>query len=512
MVALEKFKANPDAAITAGTMISRCSRSVCGSGSLEQLGRSDICAACGRYAFHILILLLRDSRSLGMPRMLLLMVVLCLLQTKTPIAQPISAASGGADGGVPIQIGESVITLNGPWRFHTGDDARWADPTFDDSGWEKMDLTAAAGAHDSDVGLTGYVSGWTARGHAGYSGYAWYRMRVLVTAPAGAELALAGPPLVDDAYEMFVNGRLLGSDGDFRRAPPTVYSIQPRLFPLGHAGSADGFSAVIAFRVWLSAATLRDSLEDAGGIHIAPALGEAGAIAGRYRLQWLQTVTGYVVDAVEPLMFVLLAIFAWVLIAFDRGDDAYQWLIAAFMLTAMVRVNQVVFFWAQWESLRVFDVAKNVILVPLMLAAWTLAWSAWFRRRVRAGLLYFVAVTTILYLGLELTSRTEVVASSSHIAAAFGWFSNGLRLVYLGVMAGVGFEAIRRRQNEVWITLTAMVLVAAGLFAQELSALHVPGIWFPFGTGVSRTQYVYAIFDVVMFGLLLRRLLSFARR
>jgi hypothetical protein len=446
-----------------------------------------------------------------MPGTLLLMV-LCLLQTKTPMAQPISSDSGSADSVVPIQIGASVITLNGPWRFHTGDDARWADTAFDDSSWEKVDLTAAAGAHDSDVGLTGYVPGWTARSHAGYSGYAWYRMRVLVSAPAGAALALSGPPLVDDAYQIFLNGRLLGSDGDFRSGLPTVYSIQPRLFPLRDAGSADGFAAVIAVRVWLSAETLRDSPEDAGGIHIAPAVGEAGAIAGRYRLQWLQTVTGYVVDAVEPLIFVILAVFAWILTAFDRNDDAYRWLIAAFALTALVRVNQVVFFWAQWESLRVFDVAKNVVLVPLMLGAWTLAWSAWFRRRVRKELLYFVTVITMLLMGSEWMGRTEIFASSSHLASVFGWFSNGLRLVYLGVMAGVSFDAIRQRRKDVWIALLAMVLVAAGLFAQELSALHVPGIWFPFGTGVSRTQYVYAAFDVVMFGLLLRRLLSFARR
>jgi hypothetical protein len=447
-----------------------------------------------------------------MTRMLLLLLVLCLLQTKMPMAQPALADSGSANNAMSIQIGASVVTLNGPWRFHTGDDAQWADPVFDDSGWEKVDLTAAAGAHDSDVGLTGYVPGWTARGHAGYSGYAWYRIRVLVSAPPGAALALTGPPLVDDAYQIFLNGRLLGSDGGFGSAPPTVYSIQPRFFPLTNADSANGLSAVIAFRVWLSAGSLRDSPADAGGIHIAPALGDAEAIAGRYRLQWLQTVTGYVVDAIEPLVFVLLAIFACVLIAFDRDDDAYRWLIAAFMLTAMVRVNQVVFFWAQWESLRMFDVAKYIFLVPLMLGAWTLAWSAWFRRRVRTELLYFVAVITVLFMISEWTSRTEMIASSSHLAAVFGWFSSGLRLIYLGVLAGVGFEAIRQRRNDVWITLPAMMLVAAGLFADELSALHVPGIWFPFGTGVSRTQYVYAAFDVVMFGLLLRRLLNFARR
>ena len=34
----------------------------------------------------------------------------------------------------------------------------------------------------------------------------------------------------------------------------------------------------------------------------------------------------------------------------------------------------------------------------------------------------------------------------------------------------------------------------AGLFGGELlDPIGVPGIWFPFGIGVSRTQYIYAI-------------------
>ena len=57
-----------------------------------------------------------------------------------------------------------------------------------------------------------------------------------------------------------------------------------------------------------------------------------------------------------------------------------------------------------------------------------------------------------------------------------------------------------------------MVLVSVGLFAQELSNLHIPGIWFPFGTGVSRAQFAYAAFDLAMFALLMRRLLLFAQR
>src|ERR1700754_4902997 len=79
-----------------------------------------------------------------------------------------------------VTLGHSTASLNGPWQFHVGDDPRWSSPGFDDSSWETVDLTPAPGAHDGDVGLPGYVSGWSRRGHAGYTGYAWYRINVSV--------------------------------------------------------------------------------------------------------------------------------------------------------------------------------------------------------------------------------------------------------------------------------------------------------------------------------------------
>src|SRR5580698_5946236 len=120
---------------------------------------------------------------------------------------------------LPVTIGRSVVVLTGPWKFHLGDNPRWATTDFDDSAWETVDLTpASANAHDADVGLTGYVPGWTARGHAGYSGFAWYRIRVAVSAPPGDALALSGPSSVDDAYQFFLNGTLLGGYGDFSKS------------------------------------------------------------------------------------------------------------------------------------------------------------------------------------------------------------------------------------------------------------------------------------------------------
>jgi hypothetical protein len=72
-------------------------------------------------------------------------------------------------------------------------------------------------------------------------------------------------------------------------------------------------------------------------------------------------------------------------------------------------------------------------------------------------------------------------------------------------------RGILERGREVWIALPAVILVATGLFAQELGALGVPGIWFPFGVGVSRTEYAYAGLVVALFALLLQRLRGFAR-
>jgi len=44
------------------------------------------------------------------------------------------------------------------------------------------------------------------------------------------------------------------------------------------------------------------------------------------------------------------------------------------------------------------------------------------------------------------------------------------------------------------LALVTLAVIVAGLFGGELlDPIGVPGIWFPFGIGVSRTQYVYAI-------------------
>src|SRR5215472_6305077 len=114
-----------------------------------------------------------------------------------------------------VTLGESAASLVGPWQFHTGDNPQWADSAFDDSSWGTVSLLpkpiyipAYRGA--SYRTTLYFVPGWTAQGYPGYSGYAWYRLRVTVDRQhedprdVGQPLAISVPPEFDDAYQIYV--------------------------------------------------------------------------------------------------------------------------------------------------------------------------------------------------------------------------------------------------------------------------------------------------------------------
>lgn len=81
-----------------------------------------------------------------------------------------------------------MVELDGPWHFHAGDSPAWASAGFDDSSWSLL----AAG------------KSWSEQGYRGYTGTAWYRLRVMLPAHEG-QLALY-LPCVTDSYQVFANG------------------------------------------------------------------------------------------------------------------------------------------------------------------------------------------------------------------------------------------------------------------------------------------------------------------
>jgi hypothetical protein len=423
------------------------------------------------------------------------------------------AAANAAPGNpADITLGESTFVLDGPWKFRTGDDSRWAAVDFDDAAWENVDFKAPPGATDGDVGLADYVPGWAAKGHPGHVGFAWYRISLKVAAPAGRDLAILGPLAVDSAYQLYANGQLLGAVGDFSTTEPTAYSYHyPRLFVLPQSISNSG-NITIAVRAWLG--PWAKGAPGVGGIHIAPVIGERAAIEAQFRLQWLKVIEGYAVDTIPALLFLLMAVMSLCLLIFDRHDSAYLWLAAGLLLSGIQRGNQAVFFWFEIESIRDFVIVILAFVGSLSLGAWLMAWRSWFKLDWPAWLPRVIAGLTLVLMFAHLLAHPWLFhdAYPQAVGKVMRSVITCVRWALLLIYVFLIYRSIRLRGREGWWGLPAMLAIGVVLFSSELAAMHVTGIWFPWGVGVSLSEYASVAFDAFLFALLVRRLRSFARR
>jgi hypothetical protein len=190
-------------------------------------------------------------------------------------------------------LGKGTVALDGDWQFHLGDNPAWASPALDDSGWERI----------------GVDKPWGYQTHFGYTGYAWYRRHVnfLPVAGVDSDLALLLPP-IDDAYEVYWNGTLIGHLGKLPPRPFYYRNLPAQILQLGHPGAG-----VLAFRVWKAPYFSADSGES-GGLHRPPLVGPADAITaykGNLNFQWLRgRLFAFAVQLIYALI-VFLGFLAW---------------------------------------------------------------------------------------------------------------------------------------------------------------------------------------------------------
>ena len=301
------------------------------------------------------------------------------------VTPPVSAPAATV-----IHLGDSVVALNGPWKFSIGDspvdpDSKtplWASPNFDDSKWETVDLAPKSEAQNPITGVSGYVPGWTARGHAGYWGYAWYRIRVHIESRPDLKLALAGPAAVDDAYEVFDNGAFAGNFGEFSHGHFAFYYSRPMVFQLPQqAGMSSGESTqVIAFRMYMQPQTLFQA-SDPGGFESAPLLGETAAIANLHHVLFDELIRAYVWQPIEGAVFGLLGLLALSLALFDRSDRVYLWIGALLLMISIDAFSGALSVWTTLVSSQYDQISHEIILFSLKYAAWVMVWRAWFRQR-----------------------------------------------------------------------------------------------------------------------------------
>jgi len=439
-------------------------------------------------------------------------------QAPSAANHPVRAMAGSSEH---VSLGQSAVPLYGPWKFTVGDSPvdplthapLWAQPGFDDSKWETVDLTPKNGTFDPVGGYTGYVPGWTAKGHAGYWGYAWYRIRVILETHPGDELALAGPPDVDDVYQVFDDGELVGSFGNFSGNQPVTFYAQPMIFslPRSAAGNPGPTTRVLAFRVWMQPEALATQ-PDAGGFHTAPVLGEARAVTAGYQLRWLELIRSYLPSAIEALLYALLSVVAFSLILFDRSDRVYLWIGTVFLFQAASYSLTAFDVWTQHVSIWVDSLLTYGLLAPLICAGWVMVWWVWFGRQRPAWLPRVAAASALLYIISNIIGEDLFFTFIPHpVAAAFHMVSLVVRSFFFALFVSIIVQAIRSRGLEGWLVLPAILLLGIGMFGGELAVLHIRVVWFPLGVGINLPHSASLLLVATVALLLLRRLLLSVR-
>jgi hypothetical protein len=251
---------------------------------------------------------------------------------------PISSAQQLSGGGKPESstlvlqnLTDGAVPLDGPWQFHLGDHPAWAAPSYDDSHWEQLSADKP----------------WGEQNHPSYTGYAWYRRRIAIhSAGTPSDLALMFRR-IDDAYEIYWNGKLIGRHGAF---PPHAvwyaFSQPPATF--GWPSPQEG---VMAIRVW-KAPLLSEDSGLSGGFTAAPLAGTPAAIvAAKAKLdyEWLrsrQFVFG------EDLIYALVALISLLVWLRYRSQWTLLWM-ATFALASISR--QLVFMMALSWPMAVVD-------------------------------------------------------------------------------------------------------------------------------------------------------------
>ena len=205
-------------------------------------------------------------------------------------------------------LGKGTVDLPGPWRFHIGDDLRWADPSINDTpgenGWETILADRP----------------WGAQSHYAYTGFAWYRLKLRITpAPdvkTSFQLLL---PSLQDSCEVYWNGRLVGRYGELPPHPSSPALNAPAAFTL-----PDARSGTLAIRVW-NRPLGSSSSGNGGGIAQTPLVGDSKSIAayiGTWNYDFLRS-TLYI--NARNILYFLVALSAFVLWLRRKKDSLLLW-------------------------------------------------------------------------------------------------------------------------------------------------------------------------------------------
>ena len=236
-----------------------------------------------------------------------------LLMSLASLSLLLCAASGLHAQTFNLQTGrEPVASLDGLWRFHTGDNPAWADVNFDDSQWPLL--------RSDQV--------WGQQGYKNYGGFAWYRFTVAVPEGSRNWSIYLGP--METGYQLFVDGRLAGSFGPILNS--RNYAASSRAFAISPAASSGPRTFHIAIRAWHSP-VWADYVP--GGFFGSSYFGDSRLIAQRAAtarsLQW----NGLVDEYTYAVLGTLVGLVVLVLFFIRREEREYLWFALLLLANAL---------------------------------------------------------------------------------------------------------------------------------------------------------------------------------
>ena len=248
--------------------------------------------------------------------LLCLPILLILVAATARAAQSPAPANAASRTLVLDGLGKGAAPINGVWQFHLGDDPAWANPEFDDSGWEQLTADKT----------------WGAQTHPKYTGFAWYRKSIRIAPAPGTspDIALLIPG-IDDGYQLYWNGAEVGHLGTLPPHMVLYEGAPPQTFGLGPARAG-----VLAVRVWKNALGSNDP-DNFGGFEGLPLIGGPEAIAavkGAMDFRWLR---GRQFEFGLTSLYALVALLSFIGWLRDRSQWVLFWM-SIFSLMPMLAV------------------------------------------------------------------------------------------------------------------------------------------------------------------------------
>ena len=337
------------------------------------------------------------------------------------------------------------VTITALWRFHTGDDPAWASPGFDDSSWPLLSTDKY----------------WSAQGYRGYTGYAWYRLRLKL--PATNEPLAINIGHINSAAEVYVDGQLIGANGIMRPKPDWSMQLTANAFPLPPA--LDGNSVEIAVRVWKSPVA---SSYSGGGFHAHPVVGSLALLEAGRRValdnEFASRLSGLAVD----LLTLVLGGFGLGLYLLDRRNTEYAWFAVWAFGTVFLDVLNISVILRQ-GSVTFVGSDYLFFLLPFYLAELFFLWG--FLKARRDWLLWTAAFFDIVGVAGNSLGYHNVISLPAGQAIMSGFFGLLLLLIIARVLL-----SLKAGNRDARLLIVPVCLLSLGIFIEEVrQAIYFAG-------------------------------------